>query len=144
MAEAHHRLQQELAQIEHLDRTLSTNESILRASMEQCDKIIADSKNMPEPAIDDVLVAPTLVQNQLWSVEADIAGLKEVLWVMQRAMSEGRVAAADFVKLNRTLARELFLKMALSRKIAKGLGLDLGIAAGSSTGRVDADEGFYT
>lgn len=142
MAEAHHRLQQELAQVEQLDRTLSTNESILHASLQQCDKVIADSKSMPEPVIDDVLVAPTLVQNQLWNLEADIAGLREVLWVLQRAVSNGRVGAAEFVKLNRGLARELFLKMALSRKISRGLGLDLGVVDGS-LGHTNGAEGYY-
>lgn len=102
---------------------------------------------MPEPPIDDVLVAPTLVQNQLWNVEAEIAGLKEALWVLQRAVGAGRVGAAEFVKLNRSLGRELFLKMALARKIAKGLGLDLGKAsAGAGVGadrQGESGEGYY-
>lgn len=109
--------------------------------------MISSTKDMPEPPIDDVLVAPTLVQNQLWNVEAEIAGLKEALWVLQRAVGAGRVGAAEFVKLNRSLGRELFLKMALARKIARGLGLDLGNAGTGvgvgADGRGEGGESYY-
>lgn len=143
MQEAHQRLQHELSQVEQLDRTLASNESILQANMQACDKVIEESKKMSLPDIDHVLVAPTLLQNQLWSIEAEIAGLREAVWVLQRAVGAGRVGAQDFVRLNRGLGRELFLKMALSRKIARGLGLDVGEGSGGS-GRGGGDEGFYT
>lgn len=41
-------------------------------------------------------------------------------------MGAGRVSSETFIKMTRSLARELFLKMALSRKLARGLGLDVG------------------
>ena len=131
-----------------MDRTLANNESILRQSILDCEAVIVSSKDMPDPPIDEVLVAPTLVQNQLWTLEGEIAGLKEALWVLQRAVGQGRVGGQEFVKVNRALGRELFFKMALGSKIARGLGLDQGHSngrAGDDAGAGRAgDEGFYT
>lgn len=118
----------------------------MHATISECDRVIADSKNKPLPPIDDVLVAPTIVQNQLWNLEAEVAGLKEAVWVLQRAVVVGRVSAEGFVRLNRTLGRELFLKMALGRRVARGLRLDLG-GAGAGGGRGGGSggegEGYY-
>ena len=148
LQEATQHLHFELAQLEQMDRTLANNESILRQSILDCEAVIVSSKDMPDPPIDEVLVAPTLVQNQLWTLEGEIAGLKEALWVLQRAVGQGRVGGQEFVKVNRALGRELFFKMALGSKIARGLGLDQGHSngrAGDDAGAGRAgDEGFYT
>lgn len=123
--DAHARLNAELAQLQALDSALGTNEAILRQALRDCDKVIETSKSTPAPNIDDVLVAPTIAAQQLWYLCADEAAIKEALWCLQRAVGAGRVSGPDFVRLTRGLAREAFLKMALSRKIAKGLGLDV-------------------
>lgn len=87
--------------------------------------MIETSKSTPQPPIDDVLVAPTVAATQLWNLQAEEAAIKEALWCLQRGVGAGRVASEVFVKMTRSLARELFLKMALSRKVARGLGLDV-------------------
>lgn len=73
-----------------------------------------------------MLVAPTVAATQLWNLQADEAAIREALWCLQRAVGAGRVSSETFIKMTRSLARELFLKMALSRKLARGLGLDVG------------------
>lgn len=161
MTAAHHALAAEIASTEHLDRALNSNSHILRASIAACDDLMANSAAMPaalEPPIDDVLVAPTIAQNQLWALEADVAAIREALWCLLRAVGAGRVGCESFVKLNRGLAREMFLKMALARKVARGLGLDLAEAGfgnggnsgttttggGSGNRRGGDGEGFYS
>jgi len=126
LQEAHARLSGEIGQIQSLDAVLSTNEAILHQTLRDCDAVIQSSKTMPEPNIDEVLVAPTVASQQLWNLCADEAAINEALWCLQRAVGAGRVNGNDFVRLTRGLAREAFLKKALSRKVARGLGLDLG------------------
>lgn len=130
----------ELAQLQQLDSTLASNEQILHRSLHDCDAVIESSKSTPAPPIDEVLVAPTVVAQQLWNVQADEAAIREALWCLQRAVGAGRVGGGEFVRLTRGLAREAFLKMALSRKIAKGMGLDVGGGAG---GGAEGGDGYY-
>lgn len=125
LQDAHARLNAELAQLQSLDSALATNEAILHQALRDCDKVIETSKSTPQPNIDDVLVAPTVAAQQLWNLCADEAAIKEALWCLQRAVGAGRVSGTEFVRLTRGSAREAFLKMALSRKIAIGLGLDV-------------------
>lgn len=126
LQDAHTKLNAELVQLQSLDSVLGTNESILHQSLRDCDNVINASKSTPAPNIDEVLVAPTIAAQQLWNLCADEAAIKEALWCLQRAVDAGRVGGTDFVKLTRGLAREAFLKKALSRKVASGLGLDTG------------------
>jgi len=126
LQEAHARLSIELAQIQSLDSVLSTNEAILHQALRDCDAAIETAAKTAAPNIDDVLVAPTVAAQQLWGLCADEAAIREALWCLQRAVGAGRIGGTEFVRLTRGLAREAFLKMALARKVARGLGLDLG------------------
>ncbi|KEQ68951.1 UEV-domain-containing protein [Aureobasidium namibiae CBS 147.97] len=139
LQEAHSRLSNELSQLTVLDNTLTTNERILHQALSDCDRVIADSKSTPQPPIDDVLVAPTVASTQLWNLQADEAAIREALWCLQRAVGAGRVGSEVFIKMTRSLARELFLKMALSKKVARGLGLDVG---GSRAGTFEGDDAY--
>ncbi|KAK3645620.1 Suppressor protein stp22 of temperature-sensitive alpha-factor receptor and arginine permease [Elasticomyces elasticus] len=125
LRDAHQRLENEIRQLEHLSSTLNTNESILRASLKTCDQLVASAKTKPQPNIDEVLVAPTMVAQQLWTVCAEEAGCREAMYVLQRGLDKGRIEGADFVKQMRGLGREVFGKMVLARKCATGLGLEV-------------------
>lgn len=127
LSEAHAKLTAELEQVQGFDATLSNNEPILHQSLQDCDSVIASSKTLPEPDIDETLVAPTVAAQQLWGLCADEVAIREAMWCLQRAIGAGRISGADFVKLTRGLGREAFLKMALIRKISTGLGLDTGV-----------------
>lgn len=72
-----------------------------------------------------MLVAPTLVAQQLWTLTAEEAACREAMYVLQKAVDRGRVSGSDFVRQMRGLGRECFLKMVLARKCARGLGLDV-------------------
>ena len=126
LQEAHATLNGEITQLQSLDSVLSTNEAILHQSLRDCDSVIEASAKTAEPNIDEVLVAPTVASQQLWNLCAEEAAIREALWCLQRAVDAGRVGGTEFVRLTRGLAREAFLKMALARKLASGLGLDLG------------------
>ncbi len=74
-------------------------------------------------AIDDLLVAPTVVGNQLYDVVAEERALGDAIFVLGRAVERGRLAPAVFARTTRSLAREWYLKKALVRKIGRGMGL---------------------
>jgi ESCRT-I complex subunit TSG101 len=121
---AHARLEAEIAQLERLDATLSSNENILHRSIQDCTTTTSEAKSKKQPPIDEVLVAPTLVAQQLWTLTAEEAACREAMYVLQKAVDRGRISGSDFVRQMRGLGRESFLKMVLARKCARGLGLD--------------------
>ncbi|KJX93181.1 ESCRT-I component like protein [Zymoseptoria brevis] len=122
---AQERLKAEIRQLEQLDQTLSNNEAILHRSIQDCDRTIETAKSKKQPPIDEVLIAPTMVANQLWTLCAEEAACREAMYVLQKANDRGRISGNDFVRQMRGLGRECFLKMALARKCAKGMGLEI-------------------
>ncbi|KAL5425979.1 hypothetical protein PMIN04_002209 [Paraphaeosphaeria minitans] len=121
---AYARLQSELDQLQQLDAALASNEQILHNAMKEADRVMWDARRRKAPDVDDVLVAPTVVGGQLYAVAAEERGISEALFVLGRALDRGKIGADVFVKQTRALAREQFLKKALGKKIARGMGLD--------------------
>ncbi|KAF2710223.1 UEV-domain-containing protein [Pleomassaria siparia CBS 279.74] len=121
---AYTHLQTELEQIQQLDAALASNENILRDTMREADRVMNDARQREVPDVDDVLVAPTVVGGQLYSLAAEERGIADALFVLGRGLDRGRVGADVFIKQTRSLAREQFLKKALIKKIAKGMALD--------------------
>lgn len=82
--------------------------------------------SLTPPSIDDLLVAPTVVANQLYDLVAEEKALGDAIFNLGRAVEKGRIEPQLFVKMVRGLARELFSKKMLIRKCARGMGLDDG------------------
>ncbi|EAT76536.2 hypothetical protein SNOG_16164 [Parastagonospora nodorum SN15] len=112
---AYSRLQAELGELQQLDAALASNEQILKGAMLEADRVMDDARRRQAPDVDDVLVAPTFVGGQLYTLAAEEKGIADALFVLGRALDKGRVSADVFVK---------FLKKALVKKIAKGMALD--------------------
>lgn len=110
--------------MQQLDAVLASNEKILRDAMVEADRVMEEGRRRKAPDVDDVLVAPTVVGGQLYTLAAEEKGIADALFVLGRALDKGRIGADVFVKQTRSLAREQFLKKALIKKIAKGMALD--------------------
>jgi ESCRT-I complex subunit TSG101 len=123
MLQAATTLQMESAQLTQLTALLTSNTSILQESLRKADKVIQDSASHPEPDIDELLVAPTVVGNQLYELVAEERALADAIFMLGRAVERGRIAPGTFAKMTRGLAREWYLKKALVRKIGRGMGL---------------------
>lgn len=123
MLQAMTTLQAESAQLTQLTALLNSNTAILQDSLRQADSVIEGSKNHPKPDIDELLVAPTVVGNQLYELVAEERALADAIFMLGRAVEKGRIAPQTFAKMTRSLAREWYLKKALVRKIGKGMGL---------------------
>ncbi|KAK3114475.1 suppressor protein stp22 of temperature-sensitive alpha-factor receptor and arginine permease [Teratosphaeriaceae sp. CCFEE 6253] len=126
LRDAHARLASEVRGLESLAQTLASNEAILHRSLADCDRVVHAAKTKPPPNVDEVLVPTTLVAQQLWACVAEEAAAREAMYVLQRAVDKGRVGGEDFVRQMRGLGREVFGKMVLARKCARGLGLEVG------------------
>ncbi|KAF2859081.1 UEV-domain-containing protein, partial [Piedraia hortae CBS 480.64] len=124
LTKAQSRLESELAFLESLSLTLDANERILHQAIADCERTAQLAGKKPEPPIDEILLAPTTVENQLWSLCADEAACREAMGVLLPALDRGRISTEVFVKQMRALSREAFQKMALARKCAHRLGLD--------------------
>ncbi|OIW29186.1 UEV-domain-containing protein [Coniochaeta ligniaria NRRL 30616] len=116
-------LQSDLSSLSSLSALLSSNTSILKSSLRQADAVIESSARQEPPAVDELLVAPTVVGNQLYDLVAEERALGDAIFMLGRAVERGRVAPATFAKMTRSLAREWFLKKALVKKIGRGMGL---------------------
>ena len=116
-------LQSEIQALESLSGLLSSNTDILHGALRDADAMIDSSQHRTAPNIDEILVAPTVVGNQLYELVSEERSLGDVLFVLGRAVERGRISPTVFAKMTRSLAREWFLKKALVKKIGKGMGL---------------------
>ena len=94
--------------------------------MRSADTVVADAAHRTVPGVDEVLVAPTVVGEQLYELVAEERACVEARAVLGRALDRGRIGCEGWAKGVRGLAREEFLKKALVRKCARGMGLRVG------------------
>jgi ESCRT-I complex subunit TSG101 len=97
---AYSRLQAELGELQQLDAALASNEQILKGAMIEADRVMEDARRRQAPDVDDVLVAPTFVGGQLYTLAAEERGIADALFVLGRALDKGRVGADVFVKVS--------------------------------------------
>lgn len=113
----------EINALETLSSMLNSNTSILHTALHDADKVVESSQHRAPPGVDELLVAPTVVGNQLYDLLSEERSLGDALFVLGRAVERGRISPAVFTKTTRSLAREWYLKKALAKKIGKGMGL---------------------
>ncbi|RDA95561.1 hypothetical protein CP533_1201 [Ophiocordyceps camponoti-saundersi (nom. inval.)] len=116
-------LQSEASQLTQLSQVLTSNTKILHEALHKADGVIEGSRNHPAAEMDELLVAPTVVANQLYNLVAEERALGDAIFMLGRAVERGRMSPAVFAKTTRSLAREWYLKKALARKIGEGMGM---------------------
>ncbi|POS85085.1 hypothetical protein EPUL_003109, partial [Erysiphe pulchra] len=117
------KMETEIHALDSLNNLINTNTSILHTSLKQADSIILSSQHRRPPSVDELLVAPNVVANQLYDLVSEERSLGDTLFVLARAVEKGRISPVVFVKMTRSLSREWYLKKALVRKIGLGMGL---------------------
>jgi ESCRT-I complex subunit TSG101 len=116
-------MQSEISSLEALNSLLTTNTNILHTALHDADAMIESSQHRTAPNVDELLVAPTVVANQLYELVSEERSLGDTLFVLGRAVERGRIEASVFAKMTRSLAREWYLKKALAKKTGRGMGL---------------------
>ncbi|KAI4211119.1 MAG: hypothetical protein LQ351_006127, partial [Letrouitia transgressa] len=113
------KIKQEISQLNSLESLLDSNEQILHQAMRDADNVLENAKQRNVPAVEDVLVAPTVVAGQLYDVVIEEKVLEESRGIVGKALDRGRIDGDVWAKQTRSLAREEFLKKALIKKIAR-------------------------
>lgn len=116
-------MQAEMQALESMNALLNTNASVLHTALHDADSMIDSSQHRTAPSVDELLVAPTVVGNQLYELVSEERSIGDTLFVLGRAVERGRISPAVFAKMTRSLAREWYLKKALAKKIGRGMGL---------------------
>jgi ESCRT-I complex subunit TSG101 len=128
---AQHTLQSELDSLAHLGSILDANEFALRQGIQQIDTSISTASSRRKPEIDDVLVCPTVVGQQVYAAVAEEQAARDVRLALGRALDKGRLDVRTYVKEMRGVGREEFFRKAVVRKAAAGMGLDVGGGGGA-------------
>ena len=89
----------EISQLDDLQSLLSANEAILHQAMRDADKVMEDAKHRDVPGVDEVLVAPTVVAGQLYSLVADERSLEECRGVLGKALDKGKIGGDVWAKV---------------------------------------------
>lgn len=79
---------------------LSSNEQILHEAMRDADRIKESVGQREVPAVDEVLVAPTVVGEQLYGLVADERSIADAMFLLSRALDKGRIEGDVFVKVS--------------------------------------------
>ncbi len=93
-------MQSEMSQLQQLDAMLESNEKILHNAMRDADHVMETVGQREIPAVDDVLVAPTVVGEQLYGLVADERSIADAMFMLTRALDKGRVGGDVFLKVS--------------------------------------------
>lgn len=92
-------MQAEMAQLQQLESTLSSNERILHDAMREADRVMESVGQREQPNVDEVLVAPTVVGEQLYGLVAEERGISDAMFMLTKALDRGRIGGDVFVKV---------------------------------------------
>lgn len=124
-------LSHELNTLQTLHTTLTSNLNLLSSSLSKSDKVIssahARSAANDIPAVDEMLVPPTVVARQLYDAACEERGIEAAILALQEGFVRGRIGGDVWSRRTRELAREGFKRRWLERKVARGIGLDMGM-----------------
>ncbi|RKF82314.1 putative escrt-i component [Golovinomyces cichoracearum] len=117
------KMEAEIHALESLNNLLTSNTNLLHSALREADTVMSSSQHRALPGVDELLIAPNVVANQLYELVSEERSLGDALFVLARAVENGRIGATTFAKITRSLSREWYLKKALVRKIGRGMGL---------------------
>lgn len=100
LQQAYQNMQSEMSQLQQLDKMLNSNEKILHNAMRDADHVMESVGQREIPAVDDVLVAPTVVGEQLYGLVADERSIADAMFMLTRALDRGRVGGDVFLKVS--------------------------------------------
>lgn len=99
LLEARQWLQNELDEVSDLQAAAESNERILQEAMRKADVVMEDARQRTVPSVDEILMAPTRVGNQLYETCAEEVALREALFVLTKALDAGRIGVDSFFKV---------------------------------------------
>ncbi|KAF3909585.1 hypothetical protein AA313_de0205846 [Arthrobotrys entomopaga] len=123
MAKTEAYMERERIELIRISSVCEKDQRILNERIGMADDLIRDVRDREAPNIDAVVVAPTVVHNQLYELVTDDMAIEDTIYVLGKALDKERVTLDVFLKHTRALAREQFMKRALVKKISKQIGM---------------------
>lgn len=117
-------LEDEMQRLRAVRDICVVNTQRLTAMMDTAKQTTWELQARPEPDVDHMMSATSLVENQLLQLMADDQAIEDTLYQLSRALYSEQLSLDRFIKHTRMLSREQFLKRALAQNIAHGLGWD--------------------
>ena len=118
--------QREIAYLERTLQSVDSNMATLKDRLEKAAAVTIAAESTPEPDVDSVVVATTVVHDQLYDLVSDELAIDDTVFVLSRAFEDGQIQLDVFLKHLRLLTREQFLKRVHIAKISRKLGLQQG------------------
>ncbi len=94
----------------------------LDASVAEITESVRGLQTREDPDPDSMVLATSIVGNQLVDLVAEDNAIEDTLYHLGRALNAERIDLDRFLKQTRMLAREQFMKRALAMKISEGMG----------------------
>ncbi|KAL9608283.1 MAG: hypothetical protein Q9167_006878 [Letrouitia subvulpina] len=113
------KIKQEISQLNSLESLLDSNEKILHQAMRDADNVLENAKQRNVPAVEDVLVAPTMVAGQLYDIVIEEKVLEESRGIVGKALDRGRIDGDVWAKRFTpplTLNRERFFSSKMENR----------------------------
>lgn len=93
-------LNNEAAELDRIITASKENESILQHRISQARSVIDDASQRPEPNIDDVVCAETVVYNQLYDLITEDHAIDDTIYVLSKALEKDRINLDTFLKVS--------------------------------------------
>ncbi|KAJ3234132.1 hypothetical protein HDU78_006025 [Chytriomyces hyalinus] len=111
------RVQNVIMRLNQEEAKVKRNSEILAAKVVEMESMMDKIAKEPEVDVDSVLTSGTSVHNQLLDVIAEEHALDDTLYYLAKALNAEAIELSAFMKHTRIVARELFMKRALLKKI---------------------------
>ncbi|KAI9183366.1 Suppressor protein stp22 of temperature-sensitive alpha-factor receptor and arginine permease [Blastocladiella emersonii ATCC 22665] len=105
------------------EKALAGNLAFVDKTLGDFAATVAAWRDRPEEGVDDVLVCTDPVQAQVLDAVAEDHAIEDTLYLLGKALDDGKVDPATYLKHVRSLAKEQFMHRALAKKCAKRLGV---------------------
>ncbi|KAK6507289.1 hypothetical protein TWF481_005734 [Arthrobotrys musiformis] len=123
MAKTEAYMERERIELIRINDVCEKDQRILNERIAMADELIREVRDREAPNIDAVVVAPTVVHNQLYELVTDDMAIEDTIYVLGKALDKERITLDVFLKHTRALAREQFMKRALVKKISRQIGM---------------------
>ncbi|KAK6514224.1 hypothetical protein TWF506_008625 [Arthrobotrys conoides] len=123
MAKTEAYMERERIELIRINDVCEKDQRILNERIGMADDLIREVRDREAPNIDGVVVAPTVVHNQLYELVTDDMAIEDTIYVLGKALDKERITLDVFLKHTRALAREQFMKRALVKKISRQIGM---------------------
>lgn len=112
----------EMSRLKAVRDVCQTTGDRLEETVVQARERVSMLRQKEDPDPDTMVMATSIVGNQLIDLVAEDNAIGDTLYQLGRALNAERIDFDRFLKQTRMLAREQFMKRALAHKISEGMG----------------------